>query len=507
MTFLPRISLVAVLSILFSFFNSGGASGSVCYTLNDAGTSITGASGCAGAISIAEGVISIAPNAFQGSTVSSVTFPNSLTTIGESAFYRVSTLETVTFGSSLSSIGASAFADDSITALVLPNSLTSLGNGAFYNLPRLTTLTLGTGIIDIPEDAFVGSGITSLVIPNQIKTIGKKAFRGSLNLTSLTLGSGVETIGEEAFQASPVAALTVPNSVKSIGTAAFAQTNISTLSIGTGLQSIGTASFYGVQVTSLVIPNTVKSIGTQAFEGANLLSSLVLPEGLETIGTDAFKSTTSLTSLTIPESVYSLSSSAFSGSGYSVPPSVTTRVTETARLRDNRIAQAAEAARVAEERRIAEAAAAEARRAAEAARQQARIRITSALNNGLTPTQNDLLAAGFSGISESNVAKLAILILNEKLTTLEEITKAAKKVVLLEKFTSQLNSFSRISTRELAEFGVPGMDGPFKTRILLKISKEPIQARATLEAVQGLAEKFLKEFIARKERLDRVLRK
>jgi hypothetical protein len=145
--------------------------------------------------------------------------------------------------------------------------------------------------------------------------------------------------------------------------------------------------------------------------------------------------------------------------------------------------------------------------ASEGARQQARIGITSALNNGLTPTQNDLLAAGFSGISESNVAKLAILILNEKLTTLEEITKAAKKVVLLEKFTSQLNSFSRISTRELAEFGVPGMDGPFKTRILLKISKEPIQARATLEAVQGLAEKFLKEFIARNERLERVLRK
>ena len=85
----------------------------------------------------------------------SVTIGNSVTTIGNSAFYRYTGLSSVT----------------------IPNSVTTIGSGAFYECRRLTSVTIGNSVTSIGNEAFSGcSGLKSVTIPNSVTTIGEFAF-------------------------------------------------------------------------------------------------------------------------------------------------------------------------------------------------------------------------------------------------------------------------------------------------------------------------------------------
>ncbi|WP_117590435.1 leucine-rich repeat domain-containing protein, partial [Flavobacterium psychrophilum] len=75
------------------------------------------------------------------SGLTSVTIPNSVTTIGDESFARCSGLTSVTIPNSVTTIGDEAFADCSgLTSVTIPNSVTAIGEDAFYNCSRLTTV-------------------------------------------------------------------------------------------------------------------------------------------------------------------------------------------------------------------------------------------------------------------------------------------------------------------------------------------------------------------------------
>jgi hypothetical protein len=94
--------------------------------------SVTQSNNCSGAVIIATGVITIA-NAFVFSSLTSVVIPNTVTSIGESAFDYTFSLASVTFeaGSQLTSIGMFAFYRSILTSLTIPSTVTSIGTGAF----------------------------------------------------------------------------------------------------------------------------------------------------------------------------------------------------------------------------------------------------------------------------------------------------------------------------------------------------------------------------------------
>ena len=133
-----------------------------------------------------------------------MTIPNSVTSIGQRAFYGCSRLTSVTIPNSMTSIGGAAFwCCSGLTSVTIPNSVTSIGGSAFDGCSRLTSVTIPNSVKSIGSYAFSCSGLTSVTIPNSVTSIGSDAFNGCSGLTSVTIGSGVKNIYSSAFANCP----------------------------------------------------------------------------------------------------------------------------------------------------------------------------------------------------------------------------------------------------------------------------------------------------------------
>lgn len=105
---------------------------------------------------------------------------------------------------------------------VIPNSVTSIGDFAFYAYQTLTSITLPNSITSIGVEAFSGCNLINLTIPGSVKSIGMWAFIHCTSLSNLTLQNGIETIGERAFAyCSALKSIILPESVTKIDIWAF----------------------------------------------------------------------------------------------------------------------------------------------------------------------------------------------------------------------------------------------------------------------------------------------
>jgi len=272
----------------------------------------------------------------------STIIPNSVTSIGELAFYYCSGLTSITIPNSVTSIGNFAFSGCSgLTSITIPNSVTSIGIWVFDGCSGLTSIVVEEGntvydsrnncnaLIETETNNLI-RGCQSTIIPNSVTSIGDHAFDGCSGLTSITIPSSVTSIGEFAFYyCSGLTSITIPNSVTSIGEFAFYYcSGLTSITIPNSVTSIGNLAFYGCSgLTSITIPNSVTSIGNGAFYGCSGLTSITIPNSVTSIGDYAFYGCSGLTSITIPNSVTSIGNNVFQGcSGLTsiiIPNSVT----------------------------------------------------------------------------------------------------------------------------------------------------------------------------------------
>ena len=205
-------------------------------------------------ITILDGVKSIGDSAFYGCTsLTSITIPDSVTSIETDAFCNtgyyndennwqnnvlyigkhlikanpsISGSYAITDG--VKSIGDSAFYGcTSLNSITIPDSVTSIGNWAFYNCNRLASITIPDSVMSIGNSAFSDCFFfTSITIPDSVTSIGDDAFSNCKALTSVTLPAGVTSIGEYVFfNCQNLQSITIHAGITSIGSSAFEDCN------------------------------------------------------------------------------------------------------------------------------------------------------------------------------------------------------------------------------------------------------------------------------------------
>ena len=252
-------------------------------------------------VSIPNSVTTIGTNAFNGcSGLTNVTIPNSVTTISSNAFIGCSGLTSVTIGNGVTTIGTNAFSgctvltnvtidtttvqewfknNTYIQTVVLGDNVTSIDNNAFYGCTGLTSVTIGNSVTEIGEYAFYGcTGLTSITIPNNVTSIDYCTFKNCSGLTSVTIGNSVTEIGEEAFSGC---------------------TSLTSVTIGNSVTTIGQYAFYGCSnLTSVTIPDSVTTIGDYVFCECTGLTNVTIGNSVTEIGEEVFKKCNSLTNIT-----------------------------------------------------------------------------------------------------------------------------------------------------------------------------------------------------------------
>ena len=147
---------------------------------------------------------------YGNTSVTSVSIPNSVTSIGDYAFIGCYGLTSVSIPDSVTSIGHSAFYDcTALTSVSIPDSVTSIGRSAFYGCTELTSVVIGNGVTSIEDYAFSDcTKLTSVVIGNSVTSIGDYAFSDCTELTSVIIPDSVTSIGGSAFKGCPSNAAT-----------------------------------------------------------------------------------------------------------------------------------------------------------------------------------------------------------------------------------------------------------------------------------------------------------
>ena len=284
-------------------------------------------------------VTAIGNNAFHDGYIKSVVIPNTVKTIGQSAFEDVEALERITIPNSVTSIGRYAFRGckdlryptieaklttfpdrifdgcTNLKEIVLPKTLTSIGWRAFYDCTSLSWIysesvespSLGANVFDnVPKSCILRypeGSFDSYDSWSKYLTLEKFRVDGIYyNVLSIDDKTVEVTFRGDAYNSyvdEYTGDIVIPETV-SYGGTTFTMT------------AIGLSAFSGCEnVTSVTLPSTIKEIGEYGFNYCTKLASLNLPEGLTTIGPRALRICHSLTDVEIPTSVKTIGESAF----------------------------------------------------------------------------------------------------------------------------------------------------------------------------------------------------
>ncbi len=299
-------------------------------------------------ITIDNTVTHIGNNAFYGlEGVESIIIPEGITSIGANAFTGCSALKNIEFMGYAPSISEDAFTEIKADAKYFANKEWSAEQKANYggnldwkevqkeivrsgNCGQNLTWTLdvdgeltisGTGDMydyyDCWEVPWFNDGpgyqVNSVVIKDGVTSIGDCAFMRLGSLKSVKIPDSVTRIGESAFErCSNLKTIKLPDELTKIERWTFYRSGLTAIDIPKGVTSIGQAVFGGCEsLTEVDIPNTVTKIGNSAFESCSSLTSIEIPDSVTSLGSSAFSNCYELADVDLSNKITEIGSEAF----------------------------------------------------------------------------------------------------------------------------------------------------------------------------------------------------
>ncbi len=246
--------------------------------------------------------------------VKKINLPDSLTSIGVSAFESCSNLKEITIPNRCS-VQAMAFYDCSSLANINYNESmvwtapSAFCNTAWYNSQSDGIVYHGTaacaykgdfaaaetvkdGTTIIVDGLFYGDeALTSINLPNSVEYIGDMAFENCINLKKISLPKSLYTVCDETFLGCESLESVELSEVVNIGVSAFAHcTSLKSIVIPESVnQSIGDSAFLNcTSLEKVTINGDVQLVGAAAFLNCENLKSVNIPKSVGYIGADAF---------------------------------------------------------------------------------------------------------------------------------------------------------------------------------------------------------------------------
>lgn len=280
-------------------------------------------------VNIPNTVTSIGGSAFSGANIKRITVPASVKTIASGTFQSCKKLTQAVICEGITSIGGSAFSGCGfLTDLTLPeNSLSSIGAGAFNNT-ALQSITIPASVTSIGVNPFVGGTFRTINVAegnSKFKTVNKMLVECKdselYKVISYPCNGGedadvpvqVQIIGDSAFASSGVKNVKVSGTVNVIEKSAFSQSELETIDLPGSLQEIRDSAFYMAQkLKAIDVPGRVTKIGQYCFYYCSSLKEVTLGGDLVSMGNSAFAYCTKITGIVLPDKLTSIGNSAFS---------------------------------------------------------------------------------------------------------------------------------------------------------------------------------------------------
>lgn len=315
---------------------------------------------------------------FNNTKLENVTVPDSVTYLGNGAFYECRSLKTINIGSSVAHIGTQMFlldyALESITVsadnqhfaskdgllyvkdfstlihcpssakikhLVLPQGLKKIDYRAIYDLKALEEVTIPEGLVEICKEAFQScEGLKKINLPASLNAIGENAFNFCNSIEEINVAPGNKNYSSQngvLFNASgselikfpqnyKATEYTVPSSVKNITTNAFHDTlNLKKITVPGSIGKIPDYGFFRCGAEEVVLGDGITEIGDWAFCMCLNLTKINIPEGVTRLGNSAFDGDRKIASLTLPSTLKTIGESALLDvcCDFDIPQSVT----------------------------------------------------------------------------------------------------------------------------------------------------------------------------------------
>lgn len=270
-----------------------------------------------------------------------VTIPSGMTRIEEGTFLGCKKLETVNLHNNVTYIGSYAFEQCAFTSFTMPSNLAHISYAAFYACNKIRTFTIPASVTCIENAVFdaceslteinvdganseyssqdgilfnknktkmllypMGKHSTSYTVPETVKELGYGAFHFNKYIQSVTLPDGLTAIDERVFeQATNLASINFPSTLKSIGEYSFyACTSLDSINISNGTTFIGQLAFYNCSnLSDITVPDSVIEVKIDAFDNTAWFANQ--PDGLVYAGKVLYRLKGSVPSDTVIDNI------------------------------------------------------------------------------------------------------------------------------------------------------------------------------------------------------------